>query len=200
MAAEEGIYDILYRYTKALSVALNFRDHMTQLHSERVHGLAEAIGRCCGLGSPELDALRVSSSFHDIGKIGIPDRILQKPGRFDPDEWETMKRHAEIGEKIMLSTELEGAPHSARVIRHHHEHYDGSGYPDGISGEDIPLCSRIIAIADSYDAMAVTRSYHKARNHEAIMSAMHDETGRKFDPDLMRLFAQIIEKSAYRAA
>ncbi|MHB1099279.1 MAG: HD-GYP domain-containing protein [Burkholderiales bacterium] len=200
MESKGSIYDALFNYTKALSVALGYRDFLTRLHSERVHGLSDAIGKRCGLDKREIESLRVSSSFHDIGKIGIPDRILLKPAQFDEDEWAVMKQHSEIGEKIMLATELEGSPQPARAIRHHHEHYDGRGYPDGLSGENIPVCSRIISIADSYDAMAVTRSYHTARNHSEIMSIMHEETGRKFEPHLMRIFSEVIRGSPFKVA
>ena len=190
----------LHRYTKALSVALGYRDLLTQHHSERVRGLSEAIGVQCGLTEQELDFLRLSASFHDIGQIGIPDRILLKPASLNADEWEVMKQHSGIGERIMLSTALDGAPQVALNIRHHHERYGGFGYPDGLSGEEIPICSRIISIADSYDSMAVTRSYHRVRKHPEIMGILHDETGLKHDPELMRFFCEIIEDSEFKAA
>lgn len=200
MESNKSAYDVLYRYTKGLSTALGFRDLMTRLHSERVRGLSEAIGIYCGLGEVQLSALRMSASFHDIGKIGTPDQVLLKPAQLNSEEWEIMKRHSEIGEEIMRSTEIEGADRAAEAIRHHHEHYDGEGYPDGIAGESIPICSRIISIADSYDAMAVTRHYHGARNHQEIMGILHDETGKKHDPSLMSLFVEIIENSPFKAA
>jgi len=146
-----------------------------------------------------MSALSIAASFHDVGKIGIPDHILLKPTRLDEVEWETMKSHAEIGEKIMASTELEGSQQAALLIRHHHEHYDGMGYPGKLSGEGIPVCSRIIAIADSYDAMAVTRAYHSARTHPEIMTILHEETGGKHDPKLMRVFCEMIESSRFKA-
>jgi HD-GYP domain-containing protein (c-di-GMP phosphodiesterase class II) len=199
MQLEEPIYDALYKYTKALSVALGYRDLLTRLHSERVLGLSEAIGVYCGLSEKELGILKIAASFHDIGKIGIPDHILLKPAPFEDAEWEIMKQHPKIGEKIIASTELDGAQQAALIIRQHHEHYDGSGYPDGLSGENIPVCSRIIAIADAYDAMAVTRSYHHARKHLEIMEILHNETGKKFDPKLMLIFGEIIESSKFKA-
>ncbi|HEY8904804.1 MAG TPA: HD domain-containing phosphohydrolase, partial [Rhodoferax sp.] len=168
--------------------------------SQRVQGLSEKIGEHCGLSMSELNALNIAASFHDIGKIGIPDHILLKPSQFDVAEWETMKQHSEIGEKIMVATELEGSQKAALLIRHHHEHYNGMGYPDKLSGECIPICSRIISIADSYDAMAVTRSYHHARTHPEIMAILHDETGGKHDPELMRVFCKIIEFSEFKTA
>ncbi|MFA5826355.1 MAG: HD domain-containing phosphohydrolase [Gallionellaceae bacterium] len=200
MELEDRIFNSLLKYTKALSVALGYRDLLTRLHSERVQGLSANIGEYCGLSRKEINALNIAASFHDIGKIGIPDHILLKQSQFDEAEWETMKRHSEIGAKIMLSTELEGSQQAALLIRHHHEHYNGMGYPDKLSGENIPICSRIISIADSYDAMAVTRSYHQARTHLEIMAILHEETGEKHDPELMRVFCEIIESSKFRAA
>jgi response regulator RpfG family c-di-GMP phosphodiesterase len=200
MESENLIYTAMYKYTKALSVALGYRDLLTRLHSERVLGLSEAIGVGCGLSEKELGILKIGASFHDIGKIGIPDHILLKPSQLDEAEWEQMKQHSEIGEKIMAATELEGSQQAALVIRHHHEHYNGRGYPDGLCGEEIPISSRIIRIADSYDAMAVTRSYHDAKKHPEIMEILHDETGQKHDPQLMRIFLEIIQGSKFKAA
>lgn len=195
---DAGIYETLHKYTKVLAVALGYRDQMTRLHSDRVQGISIELGKRCGLGDEALEALGLGASFHDVGKIGIPDHILLKPSQFERDEWEVMKQHAEIGEKIMLSTELRGCERAAQLIRHHHEHYDGSGYPDGFSGEGIPVCSRIISIADSYDAMAVTRSYHMAKRHEEILAVLDSESGKKHDPELVDLFHEIIEKSQFR--
>jgi len=163
-----------------------------------VRDLSEMIGLHCGLNDHEANSLKISSSFHDIGKIGIPDNILLKISPFDESEWEVMKRHSEIGEDIMLSTGIDGSEHASIVIRHHHEHYDGGGYPDGLSGESIPICSRIISIADSYDAMSITRSYHRARKHDEIMKILSNENGKKFDPKLMDIFCKIIEQSSFK--
>lgn len=200
MELPDPIFNALYMYTKALSVALGYRDLLTRLHSERVQGLAMEIGVRCGLTNNEMNALNIAASFHDVGKIGIPDHILLKPMKFKEDEWEIMKRHSDIGEKIIASTEIEGSQQAALLIRHHHEHYDGLGYPDRLSGKNIPICSRIISIADSYDAMAVTRSYHQARTHSEIMAILHEETGGKHDPELMSFFSEIIESSKFKAA
>ena len=200
MQLEDPIYSALFKYTKALSVALGYRDLLTRLHSERVLGLSQEIGVRCGLAEKELGILKIAASFHDIGKIGIPDHILLKPASFEEAEWQIMKQHPKIGASIMVATELEGSQQAALIIRQHHEHYDGSGYPDGLSGEDVPVGSRIIAIADAYDAMAVTRSYHHARKHREIMEILRDETGKKFDPRLMLIFGEIIESSEFKAA
>lgn len=198
MELEVQVFNSLLKYTKALAVALRYRDFLTQLHSERVQGLSALIGQHCGLSHQAINTLVIAASFHDIGKIGIPDRILLKPTKFDDDEWQIMQQHCEIGQKIMLSTELEGCEQVALLIRHHHEHYNGMGYPDKLSGENIPIAARIISIADSYDAMAETRSYHNARTHAEIMAILDQETGTKHDPELMRVFSKIIESSQLR--
>jgi response regulator RpfG family c-di-GMP phosphodiesterase len=202
MDSKEDIDGELCGYKKALLVTLGFRDMMTRTHSERVHQLSIMLGDRCGIRGRKLTVLNLASSFHDVGKIGIPDEILLKPSRLDEEEWAVIKRHPEIGAQIMLSSGFRGHPIAgvARAIRHHHEHYDGSGYPDGLAGEDIPLFSRIIAIADSYDAMAVTRAYHAARMHDEIMAIMHEETGIKFDPKLMQMFDESIVLSPMRVA
>lgn len=199
MGSQNTIYEVLRKYTQALSVALGYRDPLTQLHSERVRGLAEELGSECELSDEDIGILKIAASFHDIGKIGIPDPVLLKPGAYDEDDWEVMKRHPQIGADIILATGLEGAGYAADVIRSHHEHYDGSGYPEGLSGSEIPVLCRIISIVDAYDAMAMTRSYHQARSHSKIMQIIHQESGVIFDPALLKIFDKLIENSQYRA-
>lgn len=196
----DSAYTVLHKYTKALSAALRYRDQMTRLHSDRVLALAEALGMHCGLSASELELLKFAASFHDVGKIGIADSILLKASKLDDAEWEVMKQHTTIGEDILLATGVEGARQAAHIVRHHHEHYDGRGYPDSLAGEDIPILARIIAITDSYDAMAVARAYHKQRNHSEVMETLHAETGSKHDPYLMRIFSGLIESSPLKAA
>lgn len=195
MSSDDNVYEALFKYTKALAVALGYRDFMTRLHSDRVRHISMMIGEWLELDHDNLSALKMASSFHDIGKIGIPDSVLLKPAKLDADEWEEMKKHSEYGEEIITSSGFEGSHRAAKAIRHHHEHFAGTGYPDGLAGEEIPICSRIIALADSYDAMAVTRSYHRARNHQEIMSVMLSERGTKFEPRLFDVFCECIEKS-----
>lgn len=199
MEPEKTIYETLRKFTKALTVALGYRDPSTQLHSERVLGLSEELGIKCGLSDEELGILKIAASFHDIGKLGIPDQVLLKPGSFNEDEWQVMKMHPLIGADIMRAIELDGSKQAAEVIRCHHEHFDGSGYPEGQSGENITILSRIICIADAYDAMAMTRSYHKSRTHQEIMDIIHLETGKIFDPKLVTIFDELIVHSQYKA-
>lgn len=200
MKQKDQISNKLHGYANALSVAMHYRDPLTQLHAERVQALSEAIGIALGLPDRDLDDLKIAASFHDIGKIGIPDHILLKPTQFDEAEYEVMRQHPEIGERIMAATQFEGAQHAARIIRHHHESYDGTGYPDNLAGENIPICARIISIADSYDAMAVARTYQHAKPHSEIMAIMKEETGKKHDPGLMPVFCEVIESSIFKSA
>ncbi|WP_320151095.1 HD domain-containing phosphohydrolase [uncultured Tolumonas sp.] len=199
MKIDDPMFDALYQYTKALSVALGYRDPLTRLHSERVQVLSVEIAYSCNLPSEMIHILKIAASFHDIGKIGIPDNVLLKPSSFDALEWQVMQKHPIIGEQIMLATELDGAKQAATLIRHHHEQVDGLGYPDKLAGDNIPLCSRIISIADSYDAMAVARPYHTPKSHSEIMDILYSETNKKYDPDLMNIFSQVIEKNKYKS-
>ena len=200
MEQTDPTFVALYKYTKAVAVALGHRDRLTRLHSDRVLGLAGDLAAALGMRKEDLAVLKIAALLHDIGKIGIPDNILLKPGKFDEDEWGIMKEHSAIGENIMSMIEIEHSPHASKIIRHHHEYFNGLGYPDKLSGEDIPICSRIISIADSYDAMAVTRSYHNAKTHSEIMSILKSETGLKHDPKLMQIFSSIIESIEFKAA
>ncbi len=185
---------------KSLSVALGERDPETRLHSDRVIGLSRELGAHIELSSAELEILGLAACLHDIGKIGIPDRILLKPGCFAPDERETMRSHALIGERIVKSIDDERSGMLSGIVRHHHENYDGSGYPDGLRGTDIPLFARIISLADNYDAMATTRPYHPGRPHREIIDILAGSDGEKFDPDLLHAFCHIIERSPLRTA
>lgn len=181
----------LKKFTRALTLALNYRDLQTQTHSERVSTLALKLGQACGLSNRELDYLAIAASFHDIGKLGVPDNVLMKPARLDQHEKGLIERHCSIGAEIMLATEIDGAEEVAAAVRHHHEHFDGRGYPHRLAGSDIPLYSRIIGIADSYDAMTEARAYHRVRSHEETLGVLLQEAGKKHDPDLLRHFCRM---------
>jgi HD-GYP domain-containing protein (c-di-GMP phosphodiesterase class II) len=180
-------------------VALGERDRHTRQHSDRVVTIAVELGQRCGLSDEELSALRLAASFHDVGKIGIPDRILLKPGSLDAGEWATMKGHAGIGEKILRAVDMPGMQSVATAVRHHHEHFDGGGYPDQLAGEAIPILSRIISVADSYDAMAMARSYHPRRGHGQVMETLRRESAGKHDPYLVSRFEDFIAGSPLQA-
>lgn len=183
---------VLLQQRECLGVALMQRDGYTGVHGNRVEYLCRNLGFLCNLNSLERTLLRVAANLHDVGKIGIADEVLLKRGRLDATEWETMKRHSELGQATCEAMPHVHARQVGRIVRHHHEAFDGSGYPDGLRGEDIPICSRIISLADSYDAMTTARPYHAARSHEEAMEIMHGERGRKSDPVLFGYFARIM--------
>lgn len=181
-----------------LSMALEERDTETRLHSDRVVDIAMEIGRGCGMSSTELSLLWLSATFHDVGKIGIPDHVLRKPGSLDAAEWETMKSHVFLGERILRAIKAPGMEWVAEAVRHHHESFDGSGYPDGLVAEQIPLMARIIAIADGFDAMVNSRPYHAGMSAEEVIASMHALSGEKYDPELFRLFLEGLERLSDR--
>lgn len=188
MTLHEHLHRSLSLFNKPLNAALCERDVHTQSHSARVVVIAEELGRECGLAESEIEMLKISASFHDIGKIGIPDHVLLKPASFDAAEWQVMKMHPLIGERIIRAIDAEGAEEIAHVVRHHHEHFDGGGYPDGLAGEAIPIYSRVLSIADSYDAMRSTRAYHRGRKHREVIEVLSSEEGGKHDPWLLGKF------------
>ncbi len=185
-------------YLTPLVAALKERDIHTAAHSNRTSSLAIELGTQCGLSEPELSVLCVAARIHDIGKIGIPDHVLHKPGKLDEDEWALMQTHSERGYGILRSAGLSGMEEIAHAVRHHHEAFDGTGYPSCLAGEDIPLLSRMISLVDSYDAMAEIRPYHGAKSHQDIMRIMHGENVGKYDPYLLGKFSQLIENSLFK--
>lgn len=194
-----AIYPRLLGSVQALSVALHVRDAYTRSHCDRAVRLATELGNACDVLDAELDRLRVSARFHDIGKIGVPDAVLLKPARLTNEEWAVMKAHPALGEQIFAATGLPDQEEIAATIRHHHESFDGSGYPDGLAGQKIPLLSRILLIVDGYDAMTTTRPYQRARSHAEVMAILESESGTKLDPEIFRKFAVLIEHSPARA-
>lgn len=184
---------------QALYAALQVRDDYTAQHSNRTTALARALGICCGLSAEQLEILQVAATLHDVGKIGVPDAVLLKPGPLTSDEWELMKQHAAIGAQIVSLMDRERMDEVALAVRHHHEGYDGKGYPDGLAGDRIPVLARVIALADSYDAMATRRPYKQPREHHEIMEIMQGSASAHYDPWMLGKFTQMIEASPYRA-
>lgn len=164
----------------------------TEEHAMRLSVLSVQIGKMMGLSQNELNDLELFSMLHDIGKIGIRDQVLLKPGNLTDEEWVEMRRHCEIGYRIARSApEL---AHIADYILTHHERWDGKGYPQGLSGEQIPLLSRILAVADSYDAMVNDRYYRKALSRETAINEIKKGSGTQFDPDIVNVFLKVLEE------
>ena len=173
----------------ALSNAVDARDSYTAGHSERVTSISMQIGRKIKLPEEDLKRLEYAALFHDIGKIGIPDYILLKNGKLTDEEFDIIKKHPEMGVNILMTIDF--LADVLPIIKHHHEKFIGKGYPDNINGDDIPLGARIIAIADTYDAMTTDRPYRKRLSHETAVEEILRNKGLQFDDKLVDVFMEI---------
>ncbi len=171
-----------------LAALVDHRDPYTFQHSQNVSRYAVRLAERLGLPGSEVELIRSAALIHDIGKIAVPDSILLKPGRLDECEWREMRRHPVVGADMVAHLPEYRA--GARLIRHHHEAWDGRGYPDGLAGEAIPLGARIIALADSYDAMSTARPYRQALPLESIVEQLRAGKGRQWDPRLVELWLE----------
>jgi len=192
IALYENIYDNLFATLFAFVTALEVRDFYTRRHSTRVARYALRIAKEMECTEEELDVINVAGMLHDIGKIGIRDDILLKPGRLTDDEFEKIKEHPGIGADIIGKLGLWGR--EADIVRHHHERFDGKGYPDGFSGEAIPRLARIMAVADCFDAMASDRPYRKRMEKNVVLRIIRENSGTQFDPRVVDAFLRIADQ------
>jgi putative nucleotidyltransferase with HDIG domain len=168
------------------------RDLATFEHSKRVRRYATALAIKLGMVDADfLRAIETAALFHDIGKLAIPDRLLGKPGPLTPEEYDHVKQHAAIGADLLLGLSIPGP--LALLVRHHHEKWDGSGYPGRLHGEGIPAGARVLAIADCYDAMTSDRPYRRAMGHTAARTMMAQRRATMFDPQMIDAFLQIVQ-------
>ena len=170
----------------ALSAAIDAKDPYTQGHSERVAHLSAELAKAAGLDDAEVERVRIAGLVHDVGKIGVAESVLRKPGRLDDSEFDAIKEHPEIGHRILkgisqLDDVLPG-------VLHHHERWDGNGYPHRIAGEAIPMIARIIAVADTFDAMSSNRAYRSGMDRSAVIAEIERCGGSQFDPELAKIF------------
>ena len=181
-----------------LSGAIEARDAYTRGHSTRVTAIAEAVARALGWSEERLASLRVGGPLHDIGKLTVSDEVLRKEGRLDTSELEQIREHPKVGAKILLrmSAFREALPY----VLYHHERWDGSGYPSGRSGEEIPLEARVLAIADAFDAMTSDRPYRRALTHEEAVAEVERCAGTQFDPEIARVFLELFAEAELAAA
>ncbi len=168
-----------------LSHALESKDPYTHGHSRRVERHAYRLGMTMGLSTKEMEDLRAAAALHDVGKVRVPDSILRKPGRLTDEERRVMELHPVVGESMVFPVTN---PVVIRAVRHHHEHWNGKGYPDGLSGTEIPMAARIICVADSYDAMTSTRPYRAGMARKTAERILRDESGEQFDPKVIDAF------------
>lgn len=180
------------RTINSFTKALDAKDRYTNGHSERVSEYAVGLAKRMNLEDKRIEELKVAALLHDVGKIGVSDMILNKPDRLSLQEMYEIKRHPEIGANII--EEISFLKHTSQIIRHHHERYDGAGYPDGISMDAIPLEARMIAIVDAYDAMTSDRPYRKALTKEQSLRIIDSEKGRQFDPEMVSAFIAMMEE------
>jgi HD-GYP domain-containing protein (c-di-GMP phosphodiesterase class II) len=177
---------------RRLAQAAEYRDEDTHEHTERVGELAEALGRRLGLSGVELERLRLAAPLHDVGKIGVSDSVLRKPGKLDPDEWVAMQWHTQIGAQLLSGSASPVLQMGEEIALSHHEHWDGNGYPFGLAGTAIPRCGRIVAVADVFDALTHDRPYKEAWSRDAAIEHIIANRGRQFDPAVVDAFCAVI--------
>ncbi|HXG92229.1 MAG TPA: HD domain-containing phosphohydrolase [Blastocatellia bacterium] len=182
----EQMADLHLRTIEALAIAIDAKDEVTHEHVSRVRIYATGLARLFGLSEPEIEALKAGALLHDIGKLAVPDYILNKPGQLTPAEFEKMKVHTIVGAEIL---ERVGFPYPVvPVVRHHHERWDGRGYPDGLKGDEIPITARILTVADCFDAVREDRQYRKAMTREEAIAMLKEGSGTVFDPSVVSVF------------
>jgi response regulator RpfG family c-di-GMP phosphodiesterase len=196
VALYENIYENLFATLYAFVEAIEARDPYTKQHSSRVTEFAVSIGKAMGCSEEQIDLLTFSGHLHDIGKLAIPDSILLKPGPLTTNEFKAIKKHPVIGANIVGRLGL--LTGEQRIILHHHERWNGKGYPGGLKGESIPFLSRILAVADVYDAMASDRAYRKRLADEVVLQTIREGAGVDFDGEVVEIFLSLYEKGELR--
>jgi putative nucleotidyltransferase with HDIG domain len=188
----EQMADLHLKTIEALAIAIDAKDEVTPDHVHRVQIYATGLARLFGLSDPELEALKAGALLHDIGKLAVPDYILNKPGALTPAEFDKMKVHTIVGAEIL---ERVGFPYPVvPVVRHHHERWDGRGYPDGLRGDEIPMTARILTLSDCFDAVREHRNYREAMTRDQAVEMLKEGSGTVFDPNVVRTFLEHLEE------
>jgi len=180
----------VHAHVEALAAAMDMRDQRTARHSEDVVGLAQQVGELLGLETASMLELEFAARLHDVGKIQVPDAVLNKPGPLDPHENDVIRCHAAWGAETLAR--IPGLEAVATIVRFHHERWDGAGYPDGLSGERIPLASRIISVCDAYGAMTCDRPYRSALGPDDALGEIRSGSGTQFDPDVVDALVAVL--------
>ena len=184
-----GTDEVEQAILKSLLIALKTRDTDTYDHSKRTVRISLLLGQECGLGQNELRSLEFGALLHDIGKIGVPDNVLRKPGKLNDFEWAMMRRHPFLGQEILRG--LSFLDHARSIVAQHHEKWDGSGYPLGLRGEEIELSARVLFVADAFDAMTSDRVYRLAKSYDDAIAELDFCTGTHFDPQVVAAFHRL---------
>jgi putative two-component system response regulator len=190
----EAIRETQGEIISRLFSALESRDEETSSHVRRIGILSAYLGELLGLSPAKIDVIKAASPLHDIGKIGIPDIVLRKPGPLSAEEFSIIKQHASIGERILSGSRNQVIQMAAVIARNHHENWNGSGYPQGLKGREIPLEARIVSVVDVYDALLSDRVYRKGLPEDEVLSIIAKGSGSKFDPEICRLFLDRYEQ------
>jgi HD-GYP domain-containing protein (c-di-GMP phosphodiesterase class II) len=194
----QGLQDMYLATMRSLAQVIEAKDQTTRGHLDRTQALGMALARRIDPALADRPELGYGFFLHDIGKVGIPEHILCKVGPLTSEEWEVVRTHPAVGAKIVAPIRFLGE--AALVIRHHHEWFDGGGYPDGLGGTAIPLAARVFAVADSFDAMTSDRPYRSALTHERALEEIREGAGTQFDPGIVSVFVDMIEEEPALAA
>ncbi|UBV44346.1 tetratricopeptide repeat protein (plasmid) [Deinococcus taeanensis] len=192
LALEQAQLEILTR----LGIAAEYRDDKTGMHTYRVGHIAGKLAEALKLPRQQTELIRLAARLHDVGKIGVPDAVLLKPGKFTPEEFEIMKHHTTIGARVLQGGHSELMRVAEEIALSHHERWDGRGYPQGLSGTDIPLTGRLVAVADVWDALTTERSYKGAWTHDDARAEIEAQSGKQFDPDIVSAFLDLLNTNA----
>lgn len=192
LASKEELATLYLATIRSLALAIDAKDQFTHQHILRVQRYAVATAQQMGIAGDELKAIETGALLHDIGKLGVPEYVLLKPGHLSPDEFNKIKEHPRIGADILDPVKFPWPV--LPVVKYHHERWDGTGYPEGLKGEDIPRTARILAVADVYDALTSSRSYRAAWNHERAIVEIRNKAGSHFDPSVVRAFVQVVDE------
>ncbi len=188
----QDLSELFYKTIKSIAQALDAKDEYTHGHSMRVTLYSLALGKALNLPEEMLEEIETAGLLHDIGKIAIPEKILLKPGKLTNEEFQIIKSHPVLGTKLV--DKIDRLKRISIWLKHHHERYDGNGYPEGLKGEQIPIISRIITLGDTYDAMTSSRSYRQALSHQEAIAEIQRCSGTQFDPNLAELFINISDE------
>jgi len=180
-----------FEFLELLAETIETKDRFMRGHARRVAFYTGLVGERLGLAPAERESLRISAFLHDLGKVGVPTDLLLRPGALEPSERRIVEQHPVIGARLLAPLGMPSG--TALALRHHHEWWDGSGYPDGIAGERIPLTARIIGVADAFDAMTCNRPYRRALPREVVVSELRRYSGSQFDPDIAKEFLACLE-------